>query len=263
MSGNGSPAAPVASAHVFRYRSPREAARSLMRDRGVLARAEGLLFRRLVFVGSPRTEGFTIGLVDPRRQLAMCLWEDEAALNRFEQRSPIARAWRERTDEYGEVRMAPFRTHGSYRGHEPLAGLRAQRAPDGPVAMWTFANIPPRGMTYFWTSIRHATRALLGSPGLIAGTAGPEHLYRGAMTFTIWERPEAALSFAYRKPPHGEIVKDVRAHERLVDSMFIRFRPYAATGSWPPYSRFAGRFEEFARSLRPSTQARGPRAPTR
>ena len=55
--------------------------------------------------------------------MAMCLWEDEAALERFQRRSPIARAWREHTDEYCEVLMRPFRTHGSYRGHEPLAGL--------------------------------------------------------------------------------------------------------------------------------------------
>ena len=262
MSVNGTPAGPVASTHLFRYRSLRDAARSLMRDRRVLARADGLLFRRLVFVGSPRREGFTIGLVDPRRQLAMCLWEDEAALARFKERSPIDRAWREHTDEYCEVLMRPLRTHGSYRGHEPLAGLRTQRPGAGPAVMWTFANIAPRNLWFFWNGIRRTTPVLLDAPGVIAGTAGPEHMYRGAMTFTIWERPEAALSFAYREPPHGQIVKDVRADNRLIDSMFIRFEPYAATGHWPAYSRFADRFEEFAALLRRSAQAPGPAAPT-
>jgi hypothetical protein len=251
MSVNGRPAGPVASTHLFRYRSARAAARSLMRDRQVLARADGLLFRRLVFVGSPLREGFTIGPVDPRRQLAMCLWEDEAALMRFQERSPIARAWRERTDEYCEVLMRPYRTHGSYRGHEPLAGLPAQRPGEGPAVMWTFANIAPRNLRFFWQGIHRTTPALLGAPGLIAGTAGPEHLYRGAMTFTIWERPEAATEFAYRKPPHRQIVKDVNADGRLIDSMFIRFTPYAAGGEWPGYSRFVAGFDAFARSLAP------------
>ena len=68
--------------------------------------------------------------------------------------------------------------------------------------MWTFANIAPRNLWYFWSGIRRATPVLLGSPGLIAGTAGPEHMYRGAMTFTIWERLDAALDFAYREQPH-------------------------------------------------------------
>ena len=252
---------PVASTHVFHYRTPRDAARSLMRDRAQLARADGLLFRRLVFVGSARTQGFTIGLVDPRREMAMCLWEDEAALERFQRHSPIARAWREDTDEYCEVLMRPYRTHGSYRGHEPLAGLPAQRPPAGPVVMWTFAQIPPRHLWYFWSGIRRSTPVLLRSPGLIAGIAGPEHMYRGAMTFTIWERPEAALDFAYRKAPHQEIVKEVRARDRLTASMFIRLQPYAATGTWPAYSRFATGFDRFAEGLPEIPEALERRAP--
>ena len=253
-------AGPVASTHLFRYRSSRDAARSLLRDRRVLSRASGLLFRRLVFVGSPRREGFTIGLVDPRRQMAMCLWEDEAALARFIEHSPIAHAWREHTDEYCEVLMRPYRTYGSYRGHEPLAGLPAQRPAAGPAAIWTFANIAPRNLWFFWNGIRRATPVLVASPGLIAGVAGPEHMYRGAMTFTIWERAEAALDFAYRKPPHQQVVKDVRADGRLIDSMFIRFEPYAAAGRWPGYSRFGPGFDALARSLTGSRSAPGPAA---
>ena len=257
MSMNGAPAAPVASTHVFHYRSLRDAARSLMRDRAQLARADGLLFRRLVFVGSARTQGFTIGLVDPRRQMAMCLWEDEAALARFQRLSPIARAWRDDTDEYCEVLMRPYRAHGSYRGHEPLAGFPARRPTGGPVVMWTFANITPRNLWFFWNGIRRATPVLLRSPGLVAGIAGPEHMYRGAMTFTIWQRPEAALDFAYRRPPHQGIVKDVRAEGRLTDSMFIRFEPFAARGTWPRYSTFAPRFDVFARELAASRKPVG------
>jgi hypothetical protein len=202
-----------------------------------------------VFVGDPRGEGFTIGVVDPRRQMAMCVWEDESALERFLRSSPIARRWREATDEYCEVRMRPFRTHGTYRGLEPLAGLQGTRLEDGPVALWTFANIPPRGLLFFWSEIRGAARALLASPGLIAGTAGPEHLYRGAMTFTLWARLDDPLRFAYREDPHRRIVKDVRDEGRLVDSMFVRLQPYAATGSWPSTSRFGERFARFAASL--------------
>ena len=262
MSTNDRLGTPVASTHLFRYCSLRDAARSLMRDRAVLARAGGLLFRRLVFVGSPRREGFTIGRVDPRRQMAMCLWRDEAALAAFKESSPIARAWREDTDEYCEVLLEPFRTHGTYRGHEPLAGLRAQRPDQGPAVMWTFANIAPRNLWFFWRGIHRTTPLLVRAPGVIAGTAGPEHMYRGAMTFTIWERAEDALNFAYREPPHGQIVKDVRADTRLIDSMFIRFRPYAAGGSWPAYSRFADRFDAFAAGLRQSAPAPSPAAPT-
>jgi hypothetical protein len=243
------PAQPIVSTHVFRFRSLRDASRSLFVDRRRLAAVDGLRLATLVFVGGTRTEGFTIGIVEPRRHLAMCVWEDEAALDRFRERSPIARAWREQTDQYCEVRMTPFRSHGTYRGREPLAGLHAEAPGDGPVAQWTFANIPLRSLYYFWSNIRHATRELLSSPGLIAGTAGPEHLYTGAMTFTIWESFEGAQGFAYRRRPHKRIVKDARDRALLTDSMFLRLRPYAVEGHWPARSRFAGRFETFSRSL--------------
>ena len=240
---------PVASAHLFHFRSARDAARSLFVDRRRLAATPGLRFHRHVFAGSMLTEGFTFGPVDARRQMALCIWDDEAALDRFLGDHPIGRAWRAQTDEYCEVRMVPYRSHGTYRGLEPLAGLPSERPGDGPAAIWTFANIPPRGLWFFWSGIRGAAAKLLIIPELIAGTAGPEHLYRGAMTFTIWERLDAALGFAYREEPHRTIVKVVRDGGRLIDSMFVRLRPYAASGSWPARSRFAPRFEQFKRSL--------------
>jgi hypothetical protein len=219
-------------------------------ERHRLAAVDGLRFCRHVFVGGLRREGFTIGLVDPRRQMAMCIWEDETALERFLGGTAIGRAWCEATDEYCEIRMVPFRSHGTYRGHEPLADLPQSRPADGPIALWTFAQIPPRGLWFFWNGIRGATRRLLASPGLIAGTAGPERLYRGAMTFTLWEKADDALRFAYREEPHRQIVSDVREQGLLVDSMFVRMRPYAAGGEWPSTSRFGGAFRRLAESLR-------------
>ena len=218
MSMNG--AGPVVSAHVFTFRSPRDAARSLARDRERLDRVPGLRFARLVFAGARRREAMSVGWIDPRRQLAMCVWEEEAALDRFRDRSPIGRAWRGQTDQHCEVRMAPFRTHGTYRGLEPLAGLGAQAAPAGPVAMLTFANIPARGLVYFYRGIHRSTAPLLASDGLIAAVAGPERLGRGGMTFTIWDSLPDALGFSYRREPHrGDRAE--RARARAADRLDV------------------------------------------
>ena len=239
----------IASTHIFRFRSLRRAGRSLFGDRERLQEVQDLRFSRLVFVGSRLSEGLTFGPVDPRRQMAMCVWERESALDDFLARSPIGRAWLSDTDEYCEVRMSAFGAYGTYRGYEPFADLRRGRPVPGPVAVWTFANIPPRGILHFWTSIRHAARKLMSSPGLVAGTAGPEHMYRGAMTFTIWDSVEHPTRFAYREQPHKDTVRRVREHELLTDSMFVRMRPYAARGRWPSYSRFGGRFDAFVGEL--------------
>jgi hypothetical protein len=246
----------LASTHVFRFRSLADAARSLARDRHRLARVPGLRFSRLVFVGGLRSEGFNIGIVDPRRQMAMCVWDSEPALERFLGESAIGRRWRERTDEFCEVRLAPLRTHGRYRGMEPFAGLQAGLPGPGPVALWTFAEISPRGLWFFWDEIRGAARRLFDAPGLVAGTAGPEHLYTGAMTFTIWESLPAALDYSYRDVPHRGIVRRVRAESLLRSSMFVRFQVLSASGRWPARSRFAERYAALAYgSASPSNRA--------
>ena len=259
MTRNGT--GPVTSAHLFTFASARDATRSLARDRAMVSRVPGLRFARIVFVGSRRSEGMNFGWVDQRRQMAMCVWDHDAALDRFRERSPIGRAWREQTVQHCEVRMTPFRTHGTYLGREPLAGLAPRTAPAGPVALMTFANIPVRGLPYFWRGIRRSTGSLLASQGLIAAAAGPERWFRGGMTFTIWESLPDALGFSYRREPHRGIVKSVRERQRLIDSMFFRLQPYAVEGGWLPWSRFAGPFEDFARSM-PSAQAPGPPAAT-
>jgi hypothetical protein len=240
---------PIASTHIFQFNAYSDAGRSLFAHRRRLATTPGLRFSRLVFTGSTSSEGFQIGIVEPRRQLAMCVWENERALDKFLEHSPIGRSWQADTNQYCELRMKPFRAHGSYRGHEPFAGMQPLDPPGGPVAIWTFANIRPRGLRYFWDEIRGATDRLVASPGLIAGTAGPEHLYRGAMTFTIWEDLADTVRFAYRSAPHKGIVRDVKKQNLLTESMFIRFSPYVATGRWPAYSGFARQFEAFADSL--------------
>jgi hypothetical protein len=253
---------PVVSAHLFTFTSARDAARSLARDRHRLAATPGLRFGRVIFVGSRRSEAMSPGWVDPRRQLAVCIWDHESALDRFRAASSVARSWREATSQHCEVRMAPFRAHGAYTGLEPLAGLPPRRPPAGPAALLTFANIPVRRLVYFYRGIHRSTATLLATDGLIAATAGPERWYRGGMTFTIWDSLEAALTFSYKREPHRGIVKLVRAEGRLIDSMFLRLEPYAAEGTWLPWSRFAGSFARFAAAM-PSAPAPGPPATTR
>jgi hypothetical protein len=261
MSKSKNGAGPIVSVHVFTFRSPRDAGRSLVRDRSRLAQVPGLRFARLIFVGARRGEAMTPGWIDPRRQMAMCVWNDDAALDRFRERSPLGRAWRGQTDQHCEVRATPFRTHGTYRGLEPLAGLPAQATPGGPIAMLTFANIPVLGLVYFYRGIHRSNKSLLESDGLIGAVGGPERLGRGGMTFTLWDSLPDALGFSYRREPHRGIVNSVREHGRLIDSMFIRARPYMVDGDWFPWSRFAGRFADFARSM-PSAPAPAPPAAT-
>ena len=125
----------------------------------------------------------------------------------------------------------------------------------------TFANMPARGLPFFYRGLGRAIPVLHASNGLIAGAGGPERLGRGAMTFTIWDSLEDALGFSYRRQPHRGLVKNVREEDRFIDSMFLRLAPYAIEGAWFPWSRFAAGVDALARAM-PSVPAPCPRAAT-
>ncbi len=249
----------ITSTHLFKFGSYRDAGRNLYRDRARLSDVPGLRFYSMAFTGSRFTEGMNLGLFEPRRQMAWCTWESEEALDLFMRKSPIARHWLDATDEYCELRAVPYRAYGTFRGTKPFAGLAPGKPGDGPIAIWTFANIPPRNLRRFYTRIKHGTERLLPLPGLIAATAGHQHFLTGAITLTLWRSETDATQFAYHLQPHKQIVKDVKRENLLTDSMFIRQRPFRVEGSWPAYSRFDERFEAFTRSVNAEAVTEGAR----
>src|SRR5690349_21650776 len=102
------------------------------------------------FTGSIFHEGMKPGLVEPRRHMAWCIWDSEQSLDDFREHSSIGRRWTATTDEYCEIRSIPYRSFGTFRGADPLAGLNTGEYDGGPVVVWTFANIPPRNLRQFY-----------------------------------------------------------------------------------------------------------------
>ena len=111
----------VASFHLVRER-PGHAVAALARlgtDRLRLARGGGPVFWRLLGTGRGSDTG--VG-VDPRRTALFALWDDDAALDTFLARSPIARRWRD-ADEAYTVRLRRLGGHGTWRGVDVLEGM--------------------------------------------------------------------------------------------------------------------------------------------
>lgn len=196
-------------------------------DRRRLPRVEGLAFWRLLGTGRGDDTGMS---VDPRRTALFAVWDDEAALDRFLEQSPIARRW-SRADESWHVRLRGVGGHGTWRGVDPLAGLE-QGSADGPLAIITRADVRPRAWRAFGRAGAPVNRELLGSEGLLSVVGIGEAPVGRLGTFSLWRSHDDVRRFATTMPEHRAVVARTRTDDWYSEELFARFEPYGSSGSW-------------------------------
>ena len=89
-------------------------------------------------------------------------------------------------------------------------------------------RIPP-----FLRTSRAAERLAVDHPGMVAGTAAAR-LPRFVGTFSIWRTVSEMRDYALGRPDPGHLnaIKADRAKTFHHQEAFVRFRPYASSGSW-------------------------------
>jgi len=171
-----------------------------------------------------------------RRVGMIAAWDDDAALEEFSSRHPVAR----RLAGGWQVRLQPLRVAGAWAG---MPGLPARALPvdDGePVGILTLGRLRLLRTGAFRRSAGPAEAAALDSPALLAGTglARPPRL---VATFTLWRSAAAMRRYAYEQgAAHQAAVGADRARPFHHESAFVRFRPYASRGSWDGRDPLAG-----------------------
>ncbi len=210
----------IASMHIADVGTSR-AARALRRTPATpgLVYADMLLAARLGGGVMPRPQ--------PGRVALFAVWRDDAALDRFLAEDPLARL----LDGGRALRLAPLRVSGAWRGlPELVAGERAVRD-DEPVAVLTYGRLKPHRAPAFLLASARAEADAVADPALAFGT-GLARLPRLVSTFSLWRSAGAMRDFAYRGAGHTGALHAVAERDFHRESIFIRFRPYGATGDW-------------------------------
>jgi hypothetical protein len=105
--------------------------------------------------------------------------------------------------------------------------------PDEPAAVLTLGR--PRLLRFppFVRTSHAAERLAVGHPAMVAGTAAAR-LPRFVATFSIWRSVSEMRDYALGRPDpsHLNAIKADRANTFHHQEAFVRFRPYASSGTW-------------------------------
>jgi hypothetical protein len=196
-----------------------------------LRRTPGLRFWKLL--GSAR--GLAFGPWEARRYGLFTVWDSVAALERFERRSPVMRAYQRHTDELWTVRLTPLNWHGAWGRVDPFAGARPSTASapsTDPLAILTRATIRPQHLRAFRSAARRVNADLASRRGLIAAIGLGEAPLLFQATFSLWSSLQAIRGFAYIGDEHTAAMRRMHTENWYSEELFARFRPIASYGAW-------------------------------
>ena len=194
--------------------------------RQALRGVRGLRFAKVL--GSGYESGFGLRPSASRQGLFAVL-DDEAAADRFLDQDATMAAYRAHARECFTVKLRAYSCRGSWSGVTLPIG--ADVPARGPIAALTRASIKPGHAREFWRQAPLTQRSLEAAAGcLFSAGVGEAPLLRQA-TFTMWESTAHMDAYA-RSGAHLEAIKASQRNGYFSESMFVRFVPSAAQGSW-------------------------------
>lgn len=161
------------------------------------------------------------------RAVMIGFWDDEAALDRFIETSPVAAGFQ----TGWHARLEPLRAHGSWPGLPTDVPKSRHTAYDGPSVVLTLGRLRLSQAPRFLRASARAEGAVAGAPGVLwaTGFGSPPFL----ATCSLWESVAALSTYAYGPPEraHADAVDAGRAKAFHKQEAFIRFRPLHVEGS--------------------------------
>ena len=222
---------PIASFHLVRYRrrhAPVQLLRYVTQQRP-LRQTPGLRFFRVL--GTSRGRSMSLS-ADLARWALFAVWDDDAALDLFLERSPVSAYWRRRGTETWMVRLVTLAAHGSWDGVEPLGHRHEPTADIAPLAVLTRATVRARRWPRFYRAAAATDAVLGGTAGVLASIGVGERPVGRQATFSLWASAHDLADFAYGTEAHTDVIRRTRDERWYSEELFARFLPYRSTGTW-------------------------------
>jgi hypothetical protein len=180
--------------------------------------AETALMAPLAFKGPPPV----------RRVGLLAFWDDEAAVDRFEESHPTA----DQLSGGLRARLRPLRAFGTWPGLPPEVPGARHVDHEGPVVVFTLGMLRLSQVRRFMKASRPAERAAADDPAMAWGTAGVATRSPFVTTVSIWESGKAAATYAYgrTRPQHSDAITEQQRKDFHRQSAFIRFAPLLIEG---------------------------------
>jgi spheroidene monooxygenase len=195
--------------------------------RAALMRARGVRFAKMLGAGADG--GFSLARPSASIQGAFCVLADDAAAAAFVADDGPLAPWRARSREWLSMRLRACSSRGSWSGMRLSASVPLPAY--GPVASLTRASIRPARAAAFWRMQPAAERALAQARGCRLSVGVGEAPVLRQATFTVWDDAAAMDAYA-RGGAHLEAIRAAAAGAFFSESMFVRFVPFDARGTW-------------------------------
>lgn len=212
---------PLVTLHAWRVprRSLLPALARMAADPARLRATPGLTFGKLLGTGTGT--GFGPTDADLTRYVALAVWDDPAAADRFEA-GPVAAAWRRLASARIRLDLTPVTSRGRWSGVEPF-GRPSGGPVDGPVLALTRARLRPGRALRFWRAVPPVAAAVRRAPGLLARFGIGEAPIGWQGTVSMWRSATDLMRFAYRQPEHRAVVERTPDAGWYAEELFARF----------------------------------------
>lgn len=130
------------------------------------------------------------------------------------------------------VYLRPFKTKGLWSGQNPFQAHSKNKFQGKATAVLTRASINPKKMWSFWNNVPKVSEHMQSQPGLVFARGIGEIPLLEQATFSIWNRTENMVDYAYRQKKHQEVIKKTRKQQWYTEELFTQFSVVDSYGSW-------------------------------